>query len=76
MNEETKLILENQRMLLWENYRKWEGINLQHGGGGCIEMNEIIEQVEKINILIKPKDVEPTLQEKTHDALNVKEKIE
>ena len=73
MNEEIKLILENQRMLLWENYRKWDSINIRNGGGGCIEMSEIVEQVVKINKLIEPKNNEPTLPEKTKDALNVED---
>lgn len=49
MNKENKLILESLRMLLWENYRKWDSINLKHGGGGCVETNEIVELVTKIN---------------------------
>ena len=70
MNEETKLILESQRMLLWENWRKWDRINRKNGGdGSCVEANEIVELIKKINDVIEPKDREPTLAEQTHDAL-------
>ena len=50
-----KLILENQRMLLWENWRKYELI-FHERGGGCrsVESNEIEEQVKKINNLLNP----------------------
>ena len=72
-NEFMKLILESQRMLLWENWRKWDRINRKHGGGGCVETNEIVELIKRINNLIEPQNEELTLPEKTKDALNVKE---
>ena len=52
-----KLILENQRMLLWENWRiyelKWAG-----QGAGCrfSESVEIEEQVKKINKFLEKKE--------------------
>ena len=67
MNKETeKVILESLRMLLWENHRKWDSINIQHGGGGCIETKEIEELVERINDIIEPTR-EPTLEEQTRE---------
>ena len=70
MNKEIKLILESQRMLLWENYRKWDRISRKNGGdGSCVETNEIVELIKKINNLIKPK-INPTIAERTHDALS------
>ncbi len=51
--ENEKLILEALRMLLWENHRKWESINLKHGGGGCVEINEIVDLVAKINDVLQ-----------------------
>lgn len=72
MNKIEKQILKNQRLLLWENYRKWESINLKHGGNGCIEMNEIIEEVKATNLLLNPKNTETTEKyiESTKDALS------
>ena len=77
MNKETeKVILESLRMLLWENWRKWDKISRNSfSNGECIETNEIIELVGKINKLIEPKDTEPTLPEKTKDALNVSSEV-
>ena len=72
MNKIEEQILKNQRLLLWENYRKWERINLSHGGGGCIEMSEIVEAVTETNTLLNPIE-KKTLPEKTKDALNVEE---
>ena len=70
MNEEIKLILESQRMLLWENWRKWNSVSKRNNGdGSCIETNEIEDLVKRINETIKPKDREPTLAEQTNDAL-------
>ena len=70
MNEEIKLILESQRMLLWENWRKWDRINRQNGGdGSCVETNEVVELVKRINNLIEPK-INPTIAERTHNALS------
>ena len=75
MNKETEIvILESLRMLLWENHRKWETINLQNGGGGCVETNEIKELVERINDILNPTK-EPTPADKTKDALNVEDKF-
>ena len=74
MNKEIRQILENQKLLLWENYRKWEMINIDNGGGGCVEMSEIVKAVTETNRLLNPK-VEPILPEKTKDALNVKEDL-
>ena len=72
MNKIEEQILKNQRLLLWENYRKWESINLQHGGGGCVEMNEITEAVEETNKLLNPKeDKEPYLK-RANDAMFAK----
>jgi len=52
-----ELILENQRMLLWENWRKWEMIRLENGGGiESVETSEIIEQVKKINKFLEKKE--------------------
>jgi len=75
MNKIEEQILKNQRLLLWENYRKWEKINMNNGGGGCVEMSEIAEAVMKTNTLLNPIE-KPTLPEKTKDALNVKEVTE
>jgi hypothetical protein len=75
MNKIEEQILKNQRLLLWENYRKWEKINLEHGGHGCIEMSEIVEAVTETNTLLNPIS-EPTLPERIKDALNVKEDVE
>jgi len=70
MNKIEEQILKNQRLLLWENYRKWDKINISHGGGGCIEMSEIVDEITETNKLLNPVG-EPTLPERTHDALNV-----
>ena len=69
MNKIEEQILKNQRLLLWENYRKWDKININNGGGGCVEMSEIVEAVMKTNTLLNPK-VEPTLPEKTKESLS------
>ena len=74
MNKIEEQILKNQRLLLWENYRKWESINLEHGGHGCVEMSEIVEAVTETNTLLHPV-LDKTLPEKTKDDLNVKDKI-
>lgn len=50
MDKIQRLILENQRMLLWENWRKYF---ISCGAKGCVESNEIEEQVGKINDLLK-----------------------
>jgi len=49
-----KLILENQRMLLWENWRKYQLLRAEnHPGISSVESNEIEEQVKKINEVLK-----------------------
>ncbi len=54
MNKFERLILENQRMLLWENWRKWEMVRVERGGTlQSVELSEIVEQVKKINNVLK-----------------------
>ena len=54
MNKFERLILENQRMLLWENWRKWEMVRVERGGTlKSVEASEIEEQVKKINNILK-----------------------
>ena len=66
MNEETeKVILESLRMLLWENWRKYELLFVKHGSGcRSVESNEIEEQVKKINRLLKEDDSEDPIKDK------------
>lgn len=60
MNKETKLILESLRMLLWENWRKYELIRVtEHPEISSVELNEIADQVEKINAVLNPKEEVP-----------------
>ena len=65
MNEETeKVILESLRMLLWENWRKYELLFVEHGGGcRSVESNEIEEQVKKINEILKEDNSEDPIKQ-------------
>ena len=72
MNEETeKVILESLRMLLWENWRKYELLFVEHGGGcRSVESNEIEEQVKKINELLKEDNSEDPIKKEVGEQLN------
>ena len=65
MNKETeKVILESLRMLLWENWRKYELLFVEHGGGcRSVESNEIEEQVKKINEILKEDNSEDPIKQ-------------
>ena len=68
MNKKTeKVILESLRMLLWENWRKYELKRvIEHPNLSSIELDEITELVERINDIINPTK-EPTLEEQTRE---------
>ena len=56
MNKEQEVILKSLRMLLWENWRKYELIRVvEHPEISSVELDEIKEQVDKINELLEPK---------------------
>ena len=74
MNEETKIILKSLRMLLWENWRKWDKISRDNfGDKKCVETNEIVELVEDINGLLNPKETQESYKESIEESFAPKQ---
>ena len=60
MNEETKLILENQWAIMKALFNQDEESD-----------TELVKQLDKTNDFLNPK-INPTIKERTHDALSEK----